>query len=71
MTRNSASAIAWCLKFATRIISAGCPSNGPMTSERLKTMRAAGRENRTKIKPVITARPNIPTMISSVVIRCP
>jgi hypothetical protein len=44
----------------------GFPFKGAMTMQLLNTTRAIGRENRTKIRPVITASKNIPVMISTV-----
>ena len=54
-----------------RTISVGFPFNGPITIDLLKRTRAIGRENRTKIRPVMTAIKNIPVMISTVLTRCP
>ena len=64
--RNSTSTISWWRRLATRSISVGWPSKGATTIVRLKAMRAVGREKRTKINPVTTANPNIPTTISTV-----
>ena len=47
------------------------PFKGAMTADLLNRMRAMGRENRTKIRPVMTARRNTPLMISMVVTTWP
>jgi hypothetical protein len=56
---------------ATRSINVGTPSKGEMTAHLLNRIRAVGRENRTKIRPVIAAIPNMPTTISTVVTKWP
>jgi hypothetical protein len=68
ITRNSASAIAMWRWLATRNIKVGIPSKGEMTAYLLNRSRATGRENRTKIRPVMAAIPNMPTTISAVVV---
>src|SRR5438445_11620750 len=55
MMRNSASTRLRWRKFAMRNISAGRPLKGAMTIDLLNKIRAVGRENRTKMRPVMTA----------------
>jgi hypothetical protein len=49
-----------------RTIKVGLPFKGAITIDLLNTTRASGRENRTKIKPVMTASKKTPVMISTV-----